>query len=218
MLDYIFIGLILITWVAIAFLAWRFLMENKALRERTRETLWKLGELKPANSKNSVYDKRIRTLEEEVKNINKRINNKQQLVTTHTTPDHDLPSLKGDLPLNSSAPIGQSPKIIAPASSPEDENDRVLWVKKTRDGLHRLELADKPTGMFLSPKGNRFLLNIEKLEPANYPNIVVLFNDVLEFPVGHDSVGSLAMEKHPEYEKQNDQFIFVAKGRIKVNQ
>jgi len=215
---FLFLVLLLITWAAMGLLARRFIMENKELRDRTRELLWKLGELKPANSKNTIYEKRIKALEDEIQNFKRKKNGLQQPDTNPGTPETNQSVTNSNVPIDNSTRISKDQEIITPSTSSEKETKTPLWVKRTQEGLFRLEKADKPTEMFLIPQGNRFLLNIKNLEPSNYSNIVVLFDDVLEFPVGPEFIGSLKMEKHPEYEEQNGQFVFIAKGKIKVNQ
>ncbi|MDD2300061.1 MAG: hypothetical protein PHI70_08410 [Proteiniphilum sp.] len=211
-------GLLVITWVAAGLMIWLYLRDRKVIYSRIGELNHRKDSFSTGSSKTPIHEKRIKSLEDELKNIRQKLNGYDHSGSKQTPP--------GKPPMSNSYanPVIESiqPSAVPKSNGSSDhidhgENDK-LWVKRTSDGLHRLELAERPTGIFLVSKGNRYLLHLEKLEPSNLSNIIALYEEVLDIPVGFESIKSLEMEKHPEYEKKNDYFVFQSKGKIKINE
>lgn len=218
LIDWIIIILLILLSGAVALLYWLFIKERNELINQFRNLPRRIDNL-PGNSTNTrTLVNRVESLEANVRGLLKLNNGKKQPNNVNGTSFSKRDDQRGvtSYQIETTAPSDQME--TKPKTDSDNEVDSRIWVKKTTDGLHRLEIAEKPTDIYLSSQGDRFLLHIVRLEPSNFSNIVILFGDVLDIPVGFESVKSLEMVVHPIYEELNGSFVFFSKGRIKVNQ
>ncbi len=218
LIDWIFTILLIVLSGAVGYIYLLFFKERDDLSEQVRKLYRRIDKL-PGDSNNArSIMKRIESLEASVKGLQRITNGKKQPNNVNGAPFSKRDDLRGATSYHSETTAPSDQVATKPGTGSELEVDSRLWVKKTTDGLHRLELAERPTDIYLSPQGDRFLLHIVRLEPANLSNIVILYGEVLEIPSGFESVKSLEMVRYPEYEEKNGSFAFVTKGKIQINQ
>lgn len=216
--NLILTGFLVITWAAAGLLIWWYLRDRKDIYSSIRELYHRKGGSTIDSSKTPILEKRIKSLEDDLKIIQKKLNGSNHSGSKQTPPSKDQKSKSEATPVIESIQPSAGQKSNGSADHIDQSvNDR-LWVKKTSDGLQRLELAEKPTGIYLISNEKRYLLHIDKLEPSNLSDIIFLYDDVLDIPAGYESVKSIEMEKYPEYEKKNDFYVFLSKGKIKINE
>ncbi len=218
MIDWIIIILLILLGGAVALLYWLFIKERNELIDQFRNLHRRIDRL-PGDSNNTrSLVKRVESLEASVKGLIKPNNGKKQPNTVNAASCSKRDDQGGDKSYNTETTAPSDQVKTNPGTDSEQEVDSRLWVKKTTDGLYRLELAENPTDIYLSPQGDKFLLHIVRLEPANLSNIVILYGNVLDIPSGFEYVKSLEMVVHPTYEEQHGSYVFISKGIIKVNQ
>ncbi|MCB5253980.1 MAG: hypothetical protein LHW51_13535 [Candidatus Cloacimonetes bacterium] len=218
LLDWIFVILLILLCGAVGLLYWLFIKERNELINQFRNLHRRIDRL-PGDSNNTrSIVKRVESLEANVKGILKPNNGKKQPINVNGTSFSKRDDQRVVTSYNTETSTPSDQKETKPKTDSDNDVGSRIWVKKTTDGLHRLELAEKPTDIYLSHQGNRFILHIVRLEPSNLSNIVILYGDVLDIPAGFESVKSLEMVDHPMYEEQHGSYVFISKGKIKVNQ
>lgn len=218
LIDWIIIILLILLSGAVGLLYWLFIKERNELIDQFRNLHRRIDRLQGDSNNTRSIVKRVESLEANVRGLLKPNNGKKQPNNVNGTSFSKRDDQRGVTSYQTETTTPSDQMETKPKTDSDNEVDSRIWVKKTTDGLHRLEQTEKPTDIYLSPQGDRFILHIVKLEPANLSNIVILFGDVLDIPVGFESVKSLEMVVHPIYEELNGSYVFISKGKIKVNQ
>jgi len=184
--------------------------ERNALSEEIRKLHKRIDKILSDSSTNRSLVKRMDSLEASFANLKMQ----SGVASTHFSEKQIQKEAK---PVISETATTSDDMITIKPNVQEIETDTRIWVKKTIGGLMTLDKSERPTDIYLSRQNEKFTLHIVKLVPSNINNISILYGDILDIPVGFDSITSIEMEKYPVYEEQNSSYINISRGKLKIN-